>query len=198
MSPAPTLLSKPRVTIDSGRQYFIINNTGAPLTHPDGRTPFLQYARVNYPIAPGEQIIVPFDVIALYFGDPRSRNGMVQKFKDSRGDGVIPTREAELGRIAVFYGVYEDGITSLPDVVPDVSISTLDGQDIIPPCFDPYGDYTYGFEKNTDTTQSGVAATIESMQAQIDQLKAMQESMIDRGGDNDAADVEEDLPPMTP
>lgn len=191
--PNPSLLIKPAITLDSGRQYLIRNNTHAPLTLPDNRTPLLRYARIDYPLASGEETIVPFDVVVLYFGDPRSRNGMNQKFMDSRGEGTIPSREAELARIAVFWGVYEDGIDTLANVVPDVTISTLDGTEIVPPPFDPFGDHVYGFEKNTDTTQSGVAATIESMQAQIDQLQDMQSAMLDRGQDNDA-DVEEDLP----
>lgn len=189
----PSLLTKPALVLDSGRQYIIRNNTHGPLTLPDGRTPLLRYARIDYPLAPGEETIVPFDVIVLYFGDPRSRNGMIQKFMDSRGEGVIPTREAELARIAVFWGVYEDGVDNLVNVVPDITITTLDGQAIVPPPFDPFGDNVYGFEKNNDTSQSGVAATIESMQTQIDQLMAMQRAMEDRGQDNDA-DVEEDLP----
>lgn len=189
----PSLLTKPSITLDSGKQYWVQNNTPDALTLPDGRTPLFRYARIDYPLAPGEKTIVPFDIISLYFGDPRSRNGMIQKFMDSRGEGVIPTREAELGRIAVFWGVYEDGVDRLANVCPDVTFSTLEGFDIVPPCFDPFGDHVYGFEKNTDTTQSGVAATIESMQTQIDQLMAMQSAMSDRGQDNDV-DVEEDLP----
>lgn len=188
-----SLLNKPALTIDSGGNFFIRNNTDRQLTQPDGRTPFLRYARLDYPLSPGERVIVPFSVVALYFGDPRSRNGMIQKFKDSQGEGVIPTREAELGRIAVYYGVYEDGIVNLPNVVPDISIFTLDEVEIVPPCFDPYGDNIYGFQKNMDQTQGGVAATMESLQAQMDQLRSMQESMLARGQDNDA-DVEEDLP----
>jgi hypothetical protein len=180
--------------LDSGKMYFVQNNTSKPLVLPDGRTPLLRYARIPYPVDPGEKELVPFDVVSLYFGDPRSRNGMIQKFKDSRGEGMIQSREAELGRIAVFWGVYEQGVDTLISVVPDVQITTLNGQEIIPPCFDPYGEYTYGFEKGPIDTQMGAASAIAAMQEQMDQMKAMMDAMR-AGGDNDA-DVPEDLPPF--
>jgi hypothetical protein len=180
--------------LDSGKQYYIRNNTDRPLTLPDGRTPLLRYARIPYPVASHQQEIIPFDVIALYFGDPRSRNGMVQKYVDSRGEGFIQSREAELGRIAVFWGVYEQGVDSLMSVVPDVTISTLQGQEIVPPCFDPYGEYSYGFDKGPVDTQQGAAAQLSSMQEQMDQLRAQMEAL-SAGGDNDQ-DIPEDLPTM--
>lgn len=178
--------------LDSGKMYFIRNNTEKPLTLPDGRTPLLRYARIPYPVEPREQELVPFDVISLYFGDPRSRNGIIQKYKDSRGEGMIQSREAELGRISVFWGVYEQGVDTLISVVPDVSITTLDGKEIVPPCFDPYSTYTYGFEKPAIDSQSGVATRMEAMQEEMDKLKEMMAAMA-AGGDNDA-DIPEDLP----
>lgn len=178
--------------LDSGKQYFIQNNTDKALTLPDGRTPLLQYARIPYPVAAGGKEIVPFDVIALIFGDPRSRNGMIQKYKDSRGEGMIQSREAELGRISVFWGVYEQNIAALPNVVPDISIFTLQGQEIVPPCFDPYGDNIYGFEKGPVDTQQGAAAQLAAMQESMDQMKAQMDLLISQG-DNDA-DIPEDLP----
>lgn len=182
--------------LDSGKQYFIQNNTDKALTLPDGRTPLLRYARLPYPVAARAKEIVPFEVIALIFGDPRSRNGMIQKYKDSRGEGMIQSREAELARISVFWGVYEQNIASLPNVVPDISLYTLHGQEIVPPCFDPYGDFTYGFEKGPeDTQQQGAAAQIAYLQEQMDQQRAMIESLQSQG-ENNEEDIPEDLPSM--
>jgi hypothetical protein len=196
MSPSLILPRADALKLDSGKMYFITNNTLRPLTTPDGRTPLLRYAKIPYPLGPGEKEIVPFDLIALYFGDPRSRNGMVQKFKDSKGSGMIQSREAELSRIAVLWGVYEQGVDSLAQVVPDITVATLNGQEVVPPCFDPWGEFTYGFEKGPVDTQSGAAAQIAAMQDQMDQLKAQMEAMM-AGGDNDA-DVPEDLPANHP
>lgn len=178
--------------IDSGKMLFIQNNTVRPLTMPNGRTPLLKYAKIPYPLGPGEREIVPFDLIALLFGDPRSRNGMVQKFKDSKGSGMIQSREAELSRISVFWGVYEQGVDTLVNVVPDVSVFTLQNQEIIVPCFDPYGDHSYGFETGPIDTQQGAAAQLIELQKQMDQMKEMMEAL-QNGGDNDE-EIPEDLP----
>lgn len=182
--------------LDSGKSYFIQNNTDRPLTLPDGRSPLLKYARIIYPLGAGEREIVPFPLIALLFGDPRSRNGMIQKFKDSSGEGMIQSREAELSRIAVFWGVYEQGVDTLARVIPDVTILTLQGQEITPPCFDPYGEYSYGFEQGPADTQSGAAAQLAALQAQMDQMKE-QMDILQTQGDNDA-DIPEDLPANHP
>jgi hypothetical protein len=178
--------------LDSGKMMFIQNNTSAPLFLPDGRTPLLRYGGIFYPLASGEKDIVPFALISLLFGDPRSRPGLVQKYKDSTGEGFIQSREAELDRISVFWGVYEQGIADIGNVVPDVTITTLQNQEVIPPCFDPHGDVQYGFEKGDIDTQAGAAGQLAQMQEQMDQLRAEMEAMRQRG-DNDA-DVEEDLP----
>jgi hypothetical protein len=178
--------------LDSGKMYFLQNNTDKPLTLPDGRTPLLRYARIPYPCGPHEKVIVPFDIISLLFGDPRSRNGMIQKFQDSKGTGMIQSREAELMRISVFWGVYEDGVGNLANVVPDITISTLEGQEIVPACFDPYGEYSYGFDKDTSQTQQGAAATIATMQDQIDLLQRQMNALAEQG-DNDE-EIPEDLP----
>jgi hypothetical protein len=104
---------------------------------------------------------------------------------------MIPSREAELSRIAVLWGVYDQGITTLANVVPDVTITTLQGQEILPPCFDPFGEFSYGFERVVETA-SGAANQLISLQEQIDQMKAQMEALQDQG-DNDEV-IPEDLP----
>lgn len=192
MSPSFILPRADALKLDSGKMYFIQNNTTRPLTTPDGRTPLLRWARIPYPLGPGDKELVPFDVVCLYFGDPRSRNGVVQKFRDSKGDGIIQSREAELSRISVLWGVYEQGVDSLANVIPDVTISTLQNQEIIPACFDPYGEHSYGFEKSPIDTQQGAAAQLLALQEQMDQMKAMMDALTN-SGDNDEV-IPEDLP----
>ena len=144
--------------LDTGLNYYVQNNTDGPLTLPDGRTPLLRWNRIGYQCNAHERVIVPWPVIALYFGDPRSKHGEVVEASDSQGKHYVPARGDELLRLSVFYGVYEDGVSSLARVVPDVTITTLDGIEIIPPCFDPEGDYQYGFERNMQ--KSGDVATL--------------------------------------
>jgi hypothetical protein len=94
--------------------------------------------------------------------------------------------------------VYEDGVGSLPLVVPDVTITTLEGVEIIPPCFDPEGEFVYGFQRNMQRSDD-VATLIEQMQEdhaqmqrQIDALKTQQAAR-EVNGNNDAA-IPEDNP----
>ena len=159
------------LTLDTGRQYIIRNNTDKPLTLPNGRTPLLRYARIEYECNPGEEVIVPFDIITTYFGDPRSRPGILQQAEDSRGKHTIPPRGNELQRLAVFYGLYEHGLEALPDVVPDVTITTLDGKEIIPPCFDLEGDFYYGFSKDQTHARDSYLTRIEELEQEMAEMR---------------------------
>lgn len=179
-----------RTILDTGLQYYVENRTESRLTLPDGRTPLMRYDRIAYDVAPGERVIVPWAVIALYFGDPRSRHGQVVEATDSRGIHYVPARGDELLRLSVFYGVYEQGVELLAEVVPDVRITTLDGVEVIPPCFDPDGEFVYGFQRNMQKS-GDVATLIEQMEAQqahlqeqLDELKNAQQ-IREMYGDND-------------
>jgi hypothetical protein len=100
----------------------------------------------------------------------------------------------------VFYGVYEQGVDSLADTVPNVRVTTLQGIEIVPPCFDQDSEYLYGYRKSTQ--KSGDVATMlqnleDSMaaqQEQIDKLRAAQ-NMIAIHGDNDGH-IPEDNPQL--
>jgi hypothetical protein len=184
--------------LDTGLQYYVENLTDVPLTLPDGRTPLLRYDRIEYQCLPRQKVIVPWPVIALYFGDPRSQHGQVLEALDSRGKHCVPARGDELLRLSVFYGVYQDGVDRLINIVPNVRITTLDGIEIIPPCFDPEGDFIYGFERNMQKS-SDVATLIEQLerqsnhlQSQLDDLKAAQ-TVREIHGDNDG-EIPEDNP----
>jgi hypothetical protein len=98
----------------------------------------------------------------------------------------------------VFYGVYEDGVERIAMVVPDVTITTLDGVEIIPPCFDPEGQYLYGFQRNMQRTDD-VASLLNQMQdaqaklqAEIDELRTAQ-AQREIHGNNDG-ELPEDNP----
>ncbi len=172
-----------KLILDTGMQYYVQNNTDSNLTTENGRVDLLRYDRIAYRVPPGQRTIVPWPVIALYFGDPRSQHGKTVEAEDSRGKHRVPARGDELLRLSVFYGIYEQGVESLAAVIPDVTITTLDGIEIIPPCFDPEGDYVYGFERNMERSND-VATLIDDMQAQIDALKAAQ-AIREQHGDND-------------
>lgn len=172
--------------LDTGQHYFVKNNTNKRLTLPDGRTDFLRYARIAYRCEAGEETIVPWAVIALYFGDPRSQMDKIHKAEDSQGEHMVPMRPAELLRLSVFYGVYEQGVDAIAAMVPDVTIKTLTGVEIIPPVFDPYCEHVYGFQRSMQKSND-VATLIGELQGQIDSLNARYDSINVNGQDNDAA-----------
>jgi hypothetical protein len=184
--------------LDTGLQYYVENLTDTPLTLPDNRTPLLRYDRIAYNCNAHQKVIVPWPVVALYFGDPRSQHGTTVEASDSRGKHYVPARGDELLRLSVFYGVYEEGVDKLINVVPNVRVTTLDGIEIIPPCFDPDGDFIYGFERNMERS-SDVATLIDQLerqsnhlQQQLDDLKAAQTAR-EIHGDNDG-EIPEDNP----
>lgn len=189
------ILPRPQdVFLDTGMQYRVRNNTDKRLTTGDGRTDLLRWNRVAYRCEPGEEVIVPWPVIALYFGDPRSQHDKIVEATDSQGEHRVPSRGAELLRISVFYGVYEQGLDLLASVVPDVTISTIDGREIVPPCFDPEGEFNYGVQKRSMQKSGDVATLIDDLQSQIDALKEAQAAR-QQYGDNDG-EIPEDTPRM--
>jgi hypothetical protein len=188
-----TILPRTSETVlDTGMHYKIRNNTDSRLTTGDGKTDLLRWDKIAYRCEPGMEVIVPWPVIALYFGDPRSQHGKMVEAQDSRGMHQVPTRGNELLRLSVFYGTYEHNIDILAAVIPDVTILTLDNVEIIPPCFDPEGEYIYGFQRSMQKSQD-VATLIESMQEQIDALRAGQAAR-NQYGDNDG-EIPRDDPP---
>jgi hypothetical protein len=188
------------VILDTGLQYYVENHSDERLTTGDRKTDLLRYNRVTYRCDAGEKAIVPWEVIALYFGDPRSQVDKIVEAEDSQGKHLVPPRGNELLRLSVFYGVYEQGVDALAGTVPNVRITTLQGVEIVPPCFDPDNEYVYGYQKSMQ--KSGDVATLlanleegqAAMQEQIDVLRATKSSQ-EQHGDNDG-DLPEDNPGM--
>jgi hypothetical protein len=182
--PAVIMSKSSGVVLDTGQHYFVKNNTNQRLTLPDGRTDFLRWARVAYRCEAQEETIVPWAVIALYFGDPRSQDKII-KAEDSQGEHIVPTRTAELLRLSVFYGVYEQAVDIIANMVPDVTIRTLSGVEVIPPVFDPYGEHVYGFQRSINKSQD-IATMMGELQEQMDELRSRYDTII-VNGDNDGA-----------
>src|ERR1700689_1446525 len=91
----------------------------------------------------GQMRLVPFDIVRLYFGDPRSvpgEFGRVETKNSKVGIGDIVPREQEIRRLCVLYGLYETHMDLLPKAVPACTITTADGIEVICPAIDPDGD----------------------------------------------------------
>ena len=70
------------IRFDSGDSFRIVNE--------DEHTITLTWAGKSWTVEPNGTAFVPFDVIRLHFGDPRSIMGHKKVFHDSHGSGTIP------------------------------------------------------------------------------------------------------------
>lgn len=200
----------PQVIIDSGEYYYVENlNESIPLR--------FQWDKRKYVVASGEKKLVPFDIIALWFGDPRSKVGVIQNFHDSTGPGQVPERIAEVKRLCVRYGVYEQGMDDIKEamlqenrrladvqkntiqrILPlkmemlNVRVYAISGAEIICPLFDHQGIHQYGFNLDEEKSDD-IVTIIDRMQRQIDDLKERQ-VVLDENGDNDEEGITYDNP----
>lgn len=138
MSPAAT-----PVVIDTA-EVFRIKNVDETVLH-------LTLGSRRWDIEPGGSAIVPFELIRLWWGDPRSRAGVYGKFSDGKEKGWINKREDEILRLGVKYGTYASDVQTLNDpewplgdkrhgieprrVPHKILVQTEAGQDIVPVAF---------------------------------------------------------------
>jgi len=165
-----------QLVIEPEQQFIITNNGDEPLS--------LTWASRTYVIEPGDHKVVPFDIVRLYFGDPRSVRGVEQKYDDPREIGghknpnpYIARREKEVERLSVLYGLYHGNEAKLVDhpKIKDVVITTLDRTEIFCPAIDPEGTAgLYGHREATDNVQDTA-----SMLALMERRLAQQQAMID-------------------
>jgi hypothetical protein len=147
-------------------------------------------------LEPGKTKQVPFDLIRIWFGDPRSVVGQQLEADYGGIKGDIAPREHEIARLCQLYGVQEQAGQSTVDTMmaraPKVSIKTEDGSDILTPAQDPDGTQVYGHVK-TDTEQYDVATMLADYRNRIEQLEK-QQAAEKAGKRNDGADVKHDGP----
>jgi len=143
----------------------------------------------------GQAKLVPFDLVRVFFGDPRSVPGVQGRTEDKRGIGDIPPREHEIRRLATLYGIYDVNLIRLSEAVPDVTITTGDDIEIICPATDPEGKHVYGYEHDTAEVHD-VATQLSKMREQIKMLESQAKAEAKRGVKNDGADVTTDGPPQ--
>lgn len=147
-------------------------------------------------LEPGQARLVPFDVIRLFFGDPRSVPNARGRTEDKKGNiGDIAPREHEIRRLATIYGLYEANAGRLGEAVPDVTITTGDDIEVICPATDPDGHHIYGYATETAEVHD-IATQLANMKAQIRLLEDAARAEAKQGGKNDGADVATDGPPM--
>lgn len=185
------------VIIDTGEMFRLRNDH-------ETDTLELTHKRRLYSIVPGQTALVPFELVRIHWGDPRSRVGEYRKFSDSLEDGYVNKRELELARLGVHYGSYASDAATLCD--PDwpvgdrrrgvepkhcpwpVTVGTENGDIIVPACFDFTGSEVYGMVANESTDLNDQVAYREHMERRFEELKAEMARLA--GGATDDAEVD--------
>lgn len=185
------------VVIDTGEMFRLRND------HPD-ESLVVTHGKRRFTIAPGQTALVPFEVIRVNWGDPRSRPGEFRKFSDSLEDGWVNKREAEIARLGVHYGSYAADVDTLLDpewplgdkrrgIVPKrvpwpVSVATEGGDIIVPACFDRAGDAVYGLIADETQNLDDQVQYREHLERRFDEMKAEIARL--RGIENDDTEVD--------
>jgi hypothetical protein len=137
---------------------------GWPPAHPKHGTAhplILTWNNRPYTLSIGKDAFIPFDMAKVYFGDPRSVEGVI-RIKDEQGnDMVVGDRAAEVIRLQQYwqnsgmatnqakFREYTPGDRSfldeyngkVSDIIPDVQVFSLSGERIYMVTDDPYGDH---------------------------------------------------------
>lgn len=183
-----------RVFIDTGDTFRIRNDwtpdfPGKTRTGKDLVIPPLTPGGKGWNILPGKTALVPWRVIQIWWGDPRSRyGGRWEKFHDSYEKGYIAPREEVIRQLGVLYGSYAADVDALlatewprghdeygqeTKVVPHpVSIQTEDGTPIVPACFDRGGEHIFGFVNTDSEDLNDEVAYRNHLERQITELNA--------------------------
>ena len=138
----------------------------------------LVYARRPYRIKVGESKQVPFDIVRLYFGDPRAIPDEYLRYEDFDGQvGDIPPRQQEVRRLAGLYGLYDQNMHLLPQHprISGIEITTVGTpdsppQEIFTPALDPEGEVgIYGHTKPNEESHD-IATLLSEARAGQDAL----------------------------
>lgn len=146
-------------------------------------------------LPPGQAVTVPFEVVRINLGDPRS--GEADRIATDGNEKVrINSRANELKRLNMLYGQgirqqEEHRTVTLAEVAPDVTITTVAGDPVDTPITDPGGNNVQAVPVSLDTPDA-LAARVAQMQRDLDNLLA-QKSALDNEPTDDA-EVAEDAP----
>jgi hypothetical protein len=217
---APTVFSDPDITFnDLSERLFVYNLSKREIVW--------RYAKQEWvlPIQ-GKHAVVPLEVCIVYLGDPRSAWGVTNQFTvpGQNRPGVVPERYNELRRLAVHYGIYEGLLTKINTVkfrdiprdrndpernlypnenpndtiVPKIKVTTLDGQEIRFPIYEPEASpYRYDTEV---TGMTDVRTELEKLQRQqqmnADRIEALLRDKEEGDGDIPGATEDSVQPPL--
>lgn len=190
---APPKPNPSATALDSGDMLRIRNDEDTVLD--------IVFERKRYVVEPNQTALVPFILVCHFWGDPRARNGRLEKFSDSREKGWVPRREDELRRLGGKYGTYSEDTEVLnaeewdpnsafagtPKARPHrVSIQTDDGRVVVPVCFDTSGEMVYPALRNESEDLNDEVMYREHLEREMDKLKEQMRELQGRGAEDDA------------
>lgn len=193
-SPSPS-----KVIIDTGEVFRLRNDS-------ETETLKLSLGRRTWTIEPGSTALVPFEVIRVHWGDPRSRPNVYGKFSDSLEKGWINKREDEIKRLGVMYGSYANDVRTLNDpewpthdihygteknVPHPVSVQTERGATVILPAFDEGGEAVHAGVRNESEDLNDQVQYREHLERQLDEIR---EELAKVAGRSAPDDTEVDIP----
>lgn len=138
-----------------------ITFVGWPEKHPKHGTAFpliLTWGNRPYTMLQGASTFIPFDCAKLWFGDPRSVEGVIRIKDDQGNDMIVADRAAEVRRLQQLYQSSEFGTNqakfreyipgdrsfiqdgAISDLIPLVEIRSMDDKRILMVTDDPFGD----------------------------------------------------------
>lgn len=166
----------------------------------------------TFKVAPGKSALVPFELIRIYWGDPRSRPEVYTKFSDGKERGYVNKREDEISRLGNLYGSFATDVASLLDpafppnsdrygetkhVPHPVSVRTEAGETITLPCFDQKGDKVYAAVQTDTVDLNDQVVYRQHLEEKMDALRAELEDIRNGGVGNGADDTTVDGQPLT-
>jgi hypothetical protein len=124
----------------------------------------------EYVLSPDKPAFVPAACAFCWFGDPRSAADVKAKKADNGFVEFIPDRATEVRRLRIKYGALDGDEATFDGVrIPDVTITTAEGNEVITVLQDPAG-HSVMAAQTTVQSQDELLAMVKKQQRQLDML----------------------------
>lgn len=146
----------------------VVNKSDNPVT--------FRWNKREFIARPGRDCFASFEAIKVRLGDPRSMPQKVKRMIDENTTEYIPSRQDELDRLAIMYGMHGDAdpndMALLSSRMPNVEVFTLDGERLVFPPEDPECRQLMPVDDDMGQNEY-LMRQIAQMQNQINAFKAM-------------------------
>lgn len=146
------------------------------VTNHDTKALVLKYNGQKYVIEPNQRVSLPAAAAFLWFGDPRTSGSTPSFIRNEQGaiQNMLPSRTQEITRLRFKYGADLGGDEiSFENVdLPKVTVTTLDGDEVIMVIHDPEGNHSIPVAApiGGDSTNAQLYDMVQKQQRMIDLL----------------------------